>query len=248
MVKVLWLCLKNILSIYRNDILRSKGIIPEKPPDPEPIIQQALLEAHQRAHENRLEDKTLGELDDLEDLEDDAFLDTYRQQRLAELSSLQKKSLHGQVYPISKPDYARDVTEASSKFPVLVNLTSGMGTNVESRVLTELWRELARKYADVKFCEMRADLCIEGYPERNCPTILAYKDGDIRRQIVTLRELQGIRTSLKDLEVLLVDVGAIEEKDMRLREDDGDEEAEANGRRGLQGQKVSVQDDEDDWD
>lgn len=235
------------LNVDRNDILRSKGIIPEKPPDPEPVIQEALLEAHQRAHDNRLEDKTLTELDDLEDMEDDAFLDIYRKQRLAELSTLQKKSLHGQVYPISKPDYAKDVTEASAKFPVLVNLTSSMDTNVESRILIGLWRELARKYADVKFCEMRANLCIEGYPERNCPTILAYKDGDIRRQVVTLRELHGVRTSLKDLDLFLVDIGAIDKKDMRLREEGEDDEVETNGRRGMQGRKAAVKDDDDDW-
>jgi Phosducin len=152
------------------------------------------------------------------------------------------------VYPISKPDYAKDVTEASSKFPVLVNLTSGMGTNVESRILTELWRELARKYADIKFCEIRGDLCIEGYPERNCPTVLVYKDGDIRRQVVTLRELQGVRTSLRDLEMFLVDVGVIEEKDIRLREENEEEGRETNGRRGLQGKKAAMEEDDDDWD
>jgi hypothetical protein len=123
-----------------------------------------------------------------------------------------------------------------------------MGTNVESRILTELWRELARKYADIKFCEIRGDLCIEGYPERNCPTILVYKDGDIRRQVVTLRELQGVRTSLRDLEIFLVDVGAIEEKDMRVREGNEEEEGETNGRRGLQGRKAAVEEDDDDWD
>jgi hypothetical protein len=112
-----------------------------------------------------------------------------------------------------------------------------------------LWRELARKYADIKFCEMKADLCIEGYPEKNCPTILAYKDGDIKKQVVTLRDLQGVRTGLRDLEMLLVDVGAIEEKDMRLREENDDDESDAKGRRGLQGQKTGVgDDDDDDWD
>ena len=70
-----------------------------------------------------------------------------------------------------------------------------MGTNTESRLLTELWRELARKFGDVKFCEMRADLCIEGYPERNTPTILVYHKGDIVKQIVTLRELGGQSTT-----------------------------------------------------
>ena len=105
--------------------------------------------------------------------------------------------MHNTVYPLQKPDYSTEVTEASSKYFVLVNLTSSMGTNVESRLLSEIWRQLAPKYGDIKFCEMRADMCIEGYPERNTPTILAYKDGDIKRQIVTLRELGGVRTTIE---------------------------------------------------
>lgn len=62
----------------RNDILRKHGIIPEKPPSPTPIIEEAILEAQRRAHENRLEDKDLDELDALEDEEDEDFLEQYR--------------------------------------------------------------------------------------------------------------------------------------------------------------------------
>lgn len=62
----------------RNDILRKHGIIPEKPPSPTPIIEEAILEAQRRAHENRLEDKDLDELDALEDEEDEEFLEQYR--------------------------------------------------------------------------------------------------------------------------------------------------------------------------
>ena len=70
---------KNIHSPrLRNDILRQKGIIPEKPQDPEPLIQEALVEAEHKAHENRLEDKDLDELDALEDDEDEEFLEQYR--------------------------------------------------------------------------------------------------------------------------------------------------------------------------
>jgi hypothetical protein len=225
----------------RNDILRKHGIIPEKPPDPEPIVQEALLEAQQRAHEARLEDKDLDELHDLEDEEDEAFLEVYRQRRLAELASLQKSSVHGQVYPLQKPDYAKDVTEASFKCFVLVHLSSSLATNVESRVLTELWREIAAKYGDIKFCEIRADLCIEGYPEKNSPTILIYRDGDIKRQIVTLSELNGPRTSLGNLERVLCEVGAISENDTRLRRrDDDDRPALSN--------KGKKDEDDDDWD
>jgi hypothetical protein len=60
--------------------------------------------------------------------------------------------------------------------------------------LIECWRELARKFGEIKFCQIQGDLCIEGYPDRNCPTVLVYKDGDVRRQIVTLRELRGDQT------------------------------------------------------
>lgn len=64
--------------IYRNDILRKHGVIPEKPPSPTPIIQEAIEEARKKAHENRLEDKDLDELDALEDEEDETFLEHYR--------------------------------------------------------------------------------------------------------------------------------------------------------------------------
>ena len=58
--------------------MRKHGIIPEKPPSPTPLIQEALLEARRQAHEQRLENKDLEELNALEDEEDEAFLETYR--------------------------------------------------------------------------------------------------------------------------------------------------------------------------
>jgi hypothetical protein len=62
----------------RNDILRKHGVIPEKPPSPTPMIQEALEEARRLAHENRLEGKDLDELAELEDDEDEEFLEHYR--------------------------------------------------------------------------------------------------------------------------------------------------------------------------
>ena len=89
------------------------------------------------------------------------------------------------------------MTEASKTALVLVHLTSSLGTNVESRLLTELWRQLSTKFGDIKFCEIQANMCIEGYPEKNTPTILIYNKGDITRQLVTLKELNGERTQLR---------------------------------------------------
>jgi len=114
---------------------------------------------------------------------------------MGELSVINTASVYNQVYHLQKPDYSRDVTEASSKAYVMVLLESSHGTNPESRILIEIWRQLAQRFGDIKFCQIRADLCIEGYPEKNTPTVLIYKDGDIKKQIVTLRELRGTHTS-----------------------------------------------------
>ena len=116
---------------------------------------------------------------------------------MAELSTITATSVYNQVYPLQKPDYSRDVTEASEKSFVLVHLTSSLGTNVESRILTELWRDMARLFGDIKFCEIQAAMCIENYPERNTPTILIYRKRDIQKQVVTLRELGGQQTDIK---------------------------------------------------
>ncbi|KAK4145793.1 Phosducin-like protein 2 [Dichotomopilus funicola] len=239
-----------------NDILRKHGVIPEKPPSPTPLIEEAILEARRLAHENRLEGKDLSDLSDLEDEEDETFLEQYRQKRMRELAAVEQKSIHGSVYPVSKPDYARDITEASQTGPVLVHLASSQGSNVESRVLAELWRQAAREYGDVKFCEMRADKAIEGYPERNCPTILIYHKGDIVKQVVTLATVGGVRMGMLDLDKILVEVGALKDNDMRVvkrrqaAEDAEEERIMAGGSRGIKSSRDAVKrdDDDDDWD
>lgn len=246
----------NIKSSTRNEILRKHGVIPEKPPSPTPMIEEAILEGRRLAHENRLEGKDLDELDELEDEEDDAFLEQYRQKRMRELDALTKKAKHGTVYPLSKPDYSREVTEASNQGPVLVNLTSPMGSNVESRVLSELWKQAAKEYGDIKFCEIRADKAIEGYPDRNCPTILVYKNGDIIKQVVTLVQMGGVRVGMLQIDDLLVEVGAVGEKDMRVVKrkrdaEDAKEEALMSGKgikNGNLRHNMVADDDDLDWD
>lgn len=216
------------------------------------MIEEAILEARKLAHENRLEGKDLDELDELEDDEDEDFLEQYRQKRMAELGALQKKSLHGSVYPISKPDYQREVTEASNNGPVLVNLTSSSGDNVESRVLSDLWRQAAKEYGDVKFCEMRASQAIERYPEKNCPTILVYKNGDIVKQVVTLVTVGGVRMNMLSLDKILVEVGALPDNDMRVvkrrRAAEDAEEERLMGKSGIRSSKPTANDSDDDWD
>jgi len=196
------------------------------------MIEEAILEARRLAHENRLEGKELDELDALEDEEDEEFLNKYRSQRLQELSSLAQRGVHGSVYHISKPDYAREVTDASNDYYVLVLMTSSLGTNTESRVITEVFRTAAAEFPEVKFCDIKANMAIDGYPEKNCPTILIYHKGDIVKQIVTLMSLKGVRTSMSDIDDLLVEIGAVKDNDMRIvkRRRGKDSEEEDNGK------------------
>lgn len=171
-----------------------------------------------------------------------------------EIAKLQTASVYNQVYPVQKPEYAKEVTEESNKAWVLLLLTSSSGTNIESQRMIELWRQLARTFGDIKFCQMRGDLCIEGYPDQFTPTILIYKDTEIKRQIVTLKELRGEKTGLEDVEKVLLDFGAVKHGDSRLsgeKKQDGERDAEVEERRGIkQGNRTKGLEDEDDsdWD
>lgn len=229
------------------------------------MIQEALEQARQLAHENRLEGKDLDELDELEDEEDDAFLDMYRyahsfdkivilrvidlqetrQKRMAEMQSIRTSSVYNQVYPIQKADWSREVTEESKKAYVLVLLT---GANDETRLIVELWRTMAAKFGDIKFCQIRGDLAIEGYPDRNTPTLLVYHNGDVKRQIVTLRELGGVKTQAIDLEKMLVDLGAIKLNDSRSTRREELDEQSAKSIFGSRSRQPQVDSDESDLD
>lgn len=158
------------------------------------------------------------------------------------------------------------MTEASRKAFVLVHLTSSLGNNLESRLLAELWREMARKFGDIKFCEIKADMCIEGYPEHNTPTILIYRDGDIRKQVITLRELGGESTGIAgkhieytsqskrsdmnyaDLQFLLVSVGAVKASDHRVQRSKAISDSTVEGNLRCGKNSRAIDGDDDDWD
>ena len=95
---------------------------------------------------------------------------------------------------------------------------------------------------------MQANLCIEGYPDKNTPTILVYKDGAIKRQMVTLKELKGDRTSVADLEDVLRSLGAVKPGDVRLQNRNG-ADGELETKSGIrQGTTNAANDSDSDWD
>lgn len=107
---------------------------------------------------------------------------------------------------------------------------------------------LAIKYPATKFVSIVGDKCIPNYPDRNLPTLLIYRNGELRRQIVGLRPeigLDGMKTELGDIELLLLAVGAVEQSTVpgtenygglksqadagRDQDDDGEDEDEGFG-------------------
>lgn len=226
-----------------NDILREKGIIPEKPPSPTEELEEALAEIIQNQHDNRLENLNLDELDELEDDEDEDFLNSYKQQRLNELKKLQSNENFGMVYPISKPEWSKEITEASKNHWVLIHLSNQ--SVLQSRLVSSIWTQLASKFKDIKFCDIEGKRAIENYPDSNCPTIIIYKDGDVVKQYVGLSMLNGNDTRINDFERVLVEVCAVKDNDRRLTNDLDDDQMESHR---LRFQKKAIRDDDSDDD
>lgn len=230
-----------------NDILRSKGIIPEKPPSPTAELEAAFEEAVQRAHENRLEDKTLDELDELDEdgLEDEEFIELYRKKRMAEIKEMASKEKFGHVYRISKPEYKEEITDASENDAyVFVHLSYPSVT--QSKLLAGLFDRVAEKFRDIKFVDIDARQINERYPVENCPTILVYKNTNVVKQLITLSTVGGNSTNLKDIEQFLVTVGAVKPTDRRLAANEEDSDLDDSTRRRLVfGSRESVDSDSD---
>ncbi|KAG7662282.1 PLP2 [[Candida] subhashii] len=205
-----------------NDILRQHGIIPERPPSPTEELEAALEEAVRKQHENRLDSKDLDELEELEDEEDEDFLNFYKQKRMNELKQLTEKKKYGYVLPVSKNEYEDEITKASKDTYVLVHMS--LSSSLQSRLLGSILSTIATKFSELKICDIPATRCIENYPESNCPTLVIYHKANVIKQYITLTQLGGNATTVKDIEKVLVDVGAIDINDKRLliNQDDDD--------------------------
>jgi len=89
-------------------------------------------------------------------------------------------------------------------------------SSLQSRLLGSILSTLATKFPEIKICDIPAQRCIENYPESNCPTLIIYHNGNVVKQYITLTQLGGNATTLKDIEQVLVDVDAVGFNDKRL--------------------------------
>ena len=157
--------------------------------------------------------------EELETADDDEerILQNLRQQRLRELAAASSKARFGRVYPIARPDYTLEVTEASKVGSTDAEKDeSRRGTGVvcylynpsmeTCKLMSGFLDTLAERYPATKFVSIIGSQCIPNYPDHNLPTLLVYRNGELRRQIIGLRReigLDGMNTKLEGQYIFL---------------------------------------------
>ncbi|KAF9239688.1 thioredoxin-like protein [Melanogaster broomeanus] len=198
-----------------NDALRKYGIIPPRettPPTPSPPGSPQLHET--------LSDLTPDELRELgEEVTDDDLqrtLDTLRRQRLAQERKEAKRARFGSVYPISREDYTREVTEGSKiseeddeddKGTGVVCFLYKDGIPRSDRTFAHV-RTLAERYPRTKFVSIVGNKCIADLPDTRIPMFIIYRKGEIRNQLISWGSDRERR--LEELEAILFLCGVVD--------------------------------------
>ncbi|KAF9972608.1 hypothetical protein BGZ73_004233 [Actinomortierella ambigua] len=203
-----------------NDVLRAKGIIPQKEPqiteaDIIDMIDEAILQRQAKNYEQKTVDE-LDELLDEGDEEEERVLMEYRQKRLDAIKMEMSENKFGDIIPISKPDFVREVTEASKDVWVVVYLYKDY-LPICKLMSAHLATVAARNRA-TKFVKIIGDQCIPNYPDRNLPTLLIYGHGDMKMQLVGASQLGGMSMKPEDIEAYLRKVGAIKSAESKTEE------------------------------
>ncbi|KAK0082557.1 hypothetical protein PV325_010194 [Microctonus aethiopoides] len=199
-----------------NDILRAKGIIPEKAKEKE-ITENEIINLLENTIDqrtgnvtNNLEDKSLDELDELEDEEDEKVLEEYRKKRIAEMRTLASKAKYGEVREISAQDYVSEVNNAGEDVWVILHLyKSGIPL---CTLINQYLSSLARKFPATKFLKSISTTCIPNWPDKNLPTLFIYHNGIMVKQIIGPIELRGMKLTEPELEWMLGQIEAVPTK------------------------------------
>lgn len=153
---------------------------------------------------------------DSENEEDRAVLLRYHQRRLeeyrkeTELSRTPvKPSFFGEVIPISRCDWKREVNEVIPWGTwVIVNLTSDANcVSVphwnECKKVEDATHGLAHRFPHIKFVSIKSTSAIENWPSEQLPAMFLYRDGEMQYQMVCLEDFGGPGISERRLEWIL---------------------------------------------
>jgi hypothetical protein len=212
-----------------DDALIQRGIV---------TFEQAMMakgasseEAKRLSHVKQGEAAVIEEYDSEEDSDDDhddddEFLQRYRQVRLEELKTRQTKSTFGEVIPITRPDWGREVNADSQKVWVVVVLTSH---DVErTGCVEDAVQVLARTFATVKFVSIRSNAAIDNWPDEHLPTIFLYRHGKLQQEFIGMKRT----ISAKELEWKLAECDVLETTLAEMPLEHIQSGGSARGRRG----------------
>lgn len=143
--------------------------------------------------------------DDDEDEEEEAFMKSYREKRIAEMIFMRKEEKEDEkeeknnnvrrneyMMHVSHEQWTKEVTEVSHSHPVLVLLTKE--NSKACFTLERVMEDVARTYrtSRTKFRRAEARDIIPNYPERNVPTLILYRNGDVVENIVGIEQFGGM--------------------------------------------------------
>ena len=66
-----------------------------------------------------------------------------------------------------------------------------------SQHLRPLLQKIAMAHTSTKFLSIPAGMCIPNYPDKNVPTLLIYRNGDMLGNVVAGMGLNGMKTTVK---------------------------------------------------
>ena len=161
------------------------------------VKEEEVKEDEQRKGTRRIKnDEDAGE----EDEEDEEFMKSYREKRISEMLMQKEKEKEeknnnfqrNEYMHVSHEQWTKEVTEVSRSHPVLVLLTKE--NSKACYPLERVMEDVARKYrtSRTKFRRAEARDIIPNYPERNVPTLILYRNGDVVENIVGIEQFGGM--------------------------------------------------------
>ena len=163
------------------------------------VKEEEVKEDEQRKGTRRIKnDEDAGE----EDEEDEEFMKSYREKRISEML-MQKEEKdekeeknnnfqRNEYMHVSHEQWTKEVTEVSRSHPVLVLLTKE--NSKACFTLERVMEDVARTYrtSRTKFRRAEARDIIPNYPERNVPTLILYRNGDVVENIIGIEQFGGM--------------------------------------------------------
>ena len=153
--------------------------------------------------------------DEGENENDEQFIQKYRQMRLNEMKKGRLQE-YGDVIPISKPDWNREVNGASNDgLWVVVNLTRSTASNSIAQdelcdKVEDVTKDLADSFVNIKFVSIPSTSAIENWPSENLPTLFCYRYGKLQHQLIGIDSMGGPGVNSGRLEWRLSLLGVLE--------------------------------------